>query len=255
MSREFCKLEKDPIIECVSEFRFDTNLDDNIAFAIIFQTLKSSSDFSTYNVIPQPIMQLPPEVRKFDAQLKFQPCYLLVKNNLTIGVSSHSLMFSIKAPYSSFKEFEEFIKLALKAFDSKILKKIYRASLRYINKIPDSLFDATKLSINGVVLPITADNTIKLRIESQKENSVTILLQLNNNTLISFLENGKMTESIKASVVDIDSIYDFEYSISRFDDNRLIEALSELHDKTHSVFFDLLKPEYIKCHFDKNYRN
>ena len=138
MSKDFKKLEKDPIIECVSEFRFDTILDENIAFAILFQSLKSSADFSTYDVIPQPILQLPADVRKADPQLAFQPCYLLVKNNLTIGVGSHSLMFSIKAPYSSFKDFKTFIEVALKTLDNTILKRINRTSTRFFvqyNKI------------------------------------------------------------------------------------------------------------------------
>ena len=249
MSKDFKKLEKNPIIECVSEFRFDTILDENIAFAILFQSLKVSAGFSTYDVIPQPILQLPADVRKADPQLAFQPCYLLVKNNLTIGVGSHSLMFSIKAPYSSFKEFKTFIETALKSLDNTILKGIYRTSLRYINKIPDSLFTATKLSISGAVLQIAADNTVNLRIESPKEDSITTLLQLNNNTLISVLENGKQTNPVKASVVDIDSIYEFDTPITTFNGEKLINSLDELHDKTHSVFFDLFKPDYIEKHF------
>lgn len=252
MSKDFKKLEKDPIIECVSEFRFDTHLDENIAFAILFQSLKSSADFSAYNVIPQPILQLPADVRKTDPQLVFQPCYLLVRNNLTIGVGSHSLMFSIKAPYSSFKEFKTFIETALRSLDNTNLKGIYRTSLRYINKIPDSLFNATKLSVSGAVLPITAENTVNLRIESPKEGSITTLLQLNNNTLISLLENGKQTDPVKASVVDIDSIYNFDSPITTFNGEELLNSLDALHDKTHSVFFDLFKPEYIENHFTKS---
>lgn len=255
MSKEFGKLEKDPIMECVSEFRFDTHLDENIAFAILFQTLQSSASFNGFNVIPQPIMQLPPDIRRTNPQLKFQPCYLLVHNNFTIGVSSHSLLFSLKSPYSSFDDFEEFIRKALNVLKlTNFLKSISRISLRYINKIQDSLFEATSLNIDGVVLPITSENSVNLRIESSSENCITTVLQLNNNSLITLVKNGKPSEPVKASVVDIDSIYNFDTPIISFGDEKLLNALKELHKKTHSIFFDLFKPEYIKNHFDESYR-
>lgn len=255
MSKDFCKLKKDPIMECVSEFRFDTHLDENIAFAILLQTLQISSDFKSFNVIQQPIMQLPPDIRRTNPQLKFQPCYLLVHDNLTIGVSSHSLLFSLKSPYSSFDEFEEFIKKALTILKiPNFLKNISRISLRYINKIQDSLFEATSLNIDGVVLPVTSDNSVNLRIESSKENNITTVLQLNNNSLITLVQNGKPIEPIKASVVDIDSIYNFTTPILSFEDEKLLSALKELHKKTHSIFFNLFKQDYIRTHFDETYR-
>lgn len=40
MSKDFKKLEKDPIIECVSEFRFDTHLDDEYCFCNSFSIIK-----------------------------------------------------------------------------------------------------------------------------------------------------------------------------------------------------------------------
>ena len=254
MSKEFSKLEKDPIMECVSEFRFDTHLDENIAFAILLQSLKSSPKFNSFNEIPQPIMQLPPDIRRTDPQLKFQPCYLLTHDNFTIGVSSHSLLFSLKTPYSSFNEFSTLVKDALCALENKYLKGIYRVSLRYINKIQDSLFEATNLSINGIVLPVLPQNAVNLRIESLGEKSITTVLQLNNNSLLTIIQNGKPLSSVKASVVDIDAIYNIEKSISSFNDEELFKALAELHEKTHSIFFDLFKPEYIKKHFDESYR-
>ena len=254
MSKEFGKLEKDPIMECVSEFRFDTHLDENIAFAILLQTLQTSPDFKSFSAIQQPIMQLPPDIRRSNPQLQFQPCYLLVHDNMTIGVSSHSLLFSLKSPYSSFDEFEEFIKKALTVLKmSTYLKSISRISLRYINKIEDSLFEATSLNIDGVVLPITPDNSVNLRIESSNENCITTVLQLNNNSLITLVQNGKPTEPTKASVVDIDSIYNFKTPILSFGDEKLLNGLKELHKKTHSIFFNLFKQDYIRNHFDANY--
>ena len=255
MSKEYGKLEKDPIVECVSEFRFDTNLDENIAYAILFQSLKTSTDFNNCNAIPQPILQLPPDIRRTNPQLNFQPCYLLIRDNFTIGISSHSLLFSLKAPYSSFDDFSVLIKKALNTLPSNYLKSIYRLSLRYINKIPDSLFEATNLDISGVVLPVSSQNTVNLRIESSKEKSISTVLQLNNNNLVTLMKDGKPDKPVKASIVDIDSIYNFENPILSFNDEKLFNALDELHKKTHSIFFDLFKREYIKNNFDESYGN
>ena len=67
------KLNLCPIIESVFEIRFDSSLDANIVFALIYSKLKD--DFPKVETLP--LSELPASMRDADPNLKYQPAYKL----------------------------------------------------------------------------------------------------------------------------------------------------------------------------------
>lgn len=250
MANEYFKLSKDPIMECVSEIRFETNYPEEIASALLYQKLKEAKQFSNYSFISQPIMQLPTDLRKFDPQLKYQPSYMVVSNQMSIGIGSNSILFSIKKPYKTFEWLEKQIIETLNLFEANFIKSLTRISLRYINKIEDSLFDSTELKFSYPSFE-NKNNIFSFRNEDKTSDDIISILQCKNNVKI-FDDKDKII-SENSSIVDIDAIYNFE-GIDKLDIEIIKEKLSLLRIKTHDLFFKLFKTAYIKENFDENYK-
>ncbi|MDQ1340213.1 MAG: hypothetical protein QG567_1370, partial [Campylobacterota bacterium] len=60
-----------PLLEMIVEFRFHTSLPDEALFGLYYPIIKDV--FPNYTSLP--IMNIPPEVRKMDPALMYQPYY------------------------------------------------------------------------------------------------------------------------------------------------------------------------------------
>lgn len=251
---EYPKLKNNPILESVAEIKFDANFPDDIVVALIFKSLSTSKEFKTFAQIPQPIMQMPAEIRKIDPNLKFQPYYVLSKNNFSVGIGAHILQFFCRKPYTSFKSFEEFIKSGLDLIENSILKEINQISLRYVNKIDNSLFDATDFTFQCASGLVKSTNKINVNIESDIDENTKIILNLNNcNANVTINDNGKVEKFNDVSIVNVSAVNSESKTMNDFKDKTIYDIFTKLHDKTHDIFFKLLKSEYITSNFDDSF--
>ena len=242
---EYPKLKTNPILESVAEIRFDANFPDDIVVALIFKSLSTSDEFKDYAQIPQPVMQMPAEIRKVDPNLKFQPYYVLSKNNFSIGIGAHILQFFYRQPYISFRSFEEFIKSGLDLIDDSILREINQINLRYVNKIDDSLAEATDFKLQCASGLVKNDDKINVNIESNIDANTKIILNLNNRSAnVTINANGKVEKFDNVSIISVSAICTGEKEMSTFKDKKIYDIFGKLHDNTHEVFFRLVDNDY-----------
>lgn len=234
------KLIKNPIVEAILEIRFSSVLPDDAVFGLVYKALQE--DFESFKLESQPILQLPEIARKEDPGLKYQPTYRLNKNNLSIGIGPRTLIFSNRMPYLGWKSFKKFVLSALNLINnSNVINKVERIGLRYINLINKSLYDTTNLKLSMCNMEENKDDVFTLRLEKQLKDKKMVIFQLNNNVFVS-INNEK---SIKASIVDIDSINRNLMEIEDIKKLNFSEIIDELHDIEKGYFFDLLNKNYL----------
>lgn len=235
------KLQNCPVVETILEIRFSSKLPPDAVFGVIYQSLLKS--FFNFTVQPQPILQLPAEIRNADPNIRYQPTYQLVKENLSIGISAKSVVFSNKAPYKGWAAFKEFVLSAVELiFSCDAIDKIERIGLRYINIINSPLADATNLVISLCGEMQHKNDVSVLRLEKQLLDNELIIFQLNNNVFVSI--NNAPAQ--KRSMIDIDSIKNINVECHSFTIDSFSDILDVLHKNEKVHFFGLLKDEYMK---------
>ena len=234
------KLEKCPLIETVLEIRFSSSLLDEAVFGVIYNSIQK--DYSSFVPKPQPILQIPLEIRKSDPNIMFQPLYRLENNNLSIGISPKSIIFSNTKDYKGWTAFKEFVQSAMDSIlTTDAITSVQRIGIRYINVISESLFDATLMKINLGDTIISKMDVNTSHIEKQLEDGMSLIYQLNNNVQVSI--NGEQPKS--ASMIDIDSVYQKKLLKEEFSKN-YSDYLEMLHKNEKKAFFDLLNKQFLE---------
>lgn len=225
-----------PIIESVFEIRFDSALDANIIFALIYGKLKD--DFPT--VEPLPLSELPASMRDADPNLKYQPAYKLHykdDENVVLQICAKALGFSFTPNYCGWNEFSSFVVRYLnKIKEIGVINNVIRIGFRVINFIEGDVFDGRKvnlkISLKETEIPYK-ETSIKT-VFSDGDCYSTIMIfneaQLNNVNPVK-----------KGSVIDIDT---FSVNCKHFfEDSHTF--LEEVHSAEKKVFFDLLTKDYL----------
>lgn len=234
------KLEKCPLVETILELRFKSSLPDDAVFGVVYQAL--SKKFDTFTPKRQGILDLPEEARNFDPNMKYQPYYQLVNDNLSIGIGPRSIIFSNRAPYKGWDFFKDFVISALELVkSSSAVHEIERIGLRYINLIDKSLSETTNLNISLCGMLKESSDVSTLRLEKIIDANKMIIFQLNDNVLISI----NNSPAKKASMIDIDAINTECFKFQEIEMKILDETLGNLHKLEKKHFFALLDSNYL----------
>lgn len=235
--------KKNPILDVTCEFRFETNFPQEAAYAMLLKCFTDDENLvKDFSIVPQPVLNLPLEVRRDDQNLRFVSCYTLSNSDISIGISSFSVSYT-KKNYLGFEDFRRLIS----TYNSQILrniKEIKQIRLRYVNKIDDSLLDSTNLviSIGGESFEGDKKKNFTINIEDRPLKDYSTILRLNNLNASFVSEKSERY----FSVVDIDAIW--EGSVRNFSQND--EILVKLNDLSEKKFTNLMKSEYLKMHFE-----
>ena len=231
------KLNLCPIIESVFEIRFDSVLDANIVFALIYGKLKD--DFPKVETLP--LSELPASMRDADPNLKYQPAYKLHykdNENIVLQICAKAVGFSFTPEYCGWNDFSSFvIRYLNKIRETEVISHVIRIGFRVINFIEGNVFDGEKINLKICLrdkeIPYK-ETSIKTVFSDGDCHSTTMIFneaQLNNVTPIK-----------KGSVIDIDT---FSVNCSRFFENAPA-FLENVHLAEKKVFFNLLTEEYLK---------
>ena len=231
------KLNLCPIIESVFEIRFDSNLDANIVFALIYGKLKD--DFPTIEALP--LSEVPASMRDTDPNLKYQPAYKLHykdNENIVLQICAKSVGFSFTPEYCGWKEFRSFVNRYLNVIhETGVIGRLVRIGFRVINFIDGNVFDGEKIKLNIRIgekeIPYKETTIKTVFSEGEYHSTVSIINQarLNNSTPIRI-----------GSVIDVDT---FSVTCERFFDNAS-EFLEDIHKSEKKVFFSLLTNQFLE---------
>lgn len=232
------KITPSPIAEAVFEVRFTSNIPGTALCGLFFPVF---SEIFPNNIIEElPILQFPPMVRDSDPNLKFQPHYRVVKDNLNFAFGPNSLAFSCMSPYIGWESWSQFfLSIIKKLGEIEILKgiQINRLGLRYIDTFDGNILENTKTNFTISEESLASFNT---QIHSEfVDNDILIILTLSNGV--------KQPDQKMTSIIDIDSVKDCDINISSFLKEVCSSGLLDLlHDTNKKFFFGLLKDDFLE---------
>ena len=219
-------LEKTPLIDCIIEVRFDTNIVSSAVFGVIYNQIRADYPGTVVNL---PIAQLPEAIRMNDPNLKYKPLYRIEGEKTIIQIGSDVINLSSKMPYIGWTEFSRIaINVLNNAFASGAVGRITRLGHRYINFIDHDVTTELALSFN-----LDKVNPANLK-------SFNIRTTISNGDFINSLTfaNDGQYQGRPGSLIDIDTSREY------FDDyfkGNIENELSKAHMSEKELFFSLLK--------------
>ena len=227
------KITPCPIIEAIIEIRFDSDLPPEAVFGVFYNIFKTQYE----RIEKLPILQLPEALRLKDPNLVFQPHYKLHDNNFILQLGPKVLSLANANTYVGWDKLSEKIKEIFKSVDSlKILKKINRLGIRYINFFELNIFEKINLVLSFSNQPWEAHQTTFK--STLVKNGYSTNIQILNNATVHTSNQRK-----NGSVIDIDTYFEDKQETDILSNkNDLIE---KAHKEEKRLFFSLLKEDFM----------
>jgi uncharacterized protein (TIGR04255 family) len=223
-----------PIKEAVVEIRFESALPADATFGVVYNALKDP-----YSQIEKlPILQIPEILRAGNPDLVYQPYYKLKHENYILQIGPRTLSLAVVEPYPGWAAFlPEILKVFRKITELSFITRVSRFGLRYIDFFEGNIYENINLNLAVYGENAITDETF-VRTKLQREQFNCWLQVGNQMSLIS--------ENIQAkagSVIDVDT---FVNSIEENFFEGVESLLQDAHRIQKSLFFELLKPEFLK---------
>ena len=226
-------IERCPIIDALVEIRFETALNPNAVFGLIYGALMNDYPGRVENL---PILQVPEVVRINDPALKFKPLYKIINEEVVIKIGNDMLSISSAIPYIGWEKFKDHISKIIKVvYDKKIINRVSRLGHRYVNFFDFDILDRITLSFQMTEGYSTESVQITTQVQDGDFEST---IQFSNTAVF----NNRGIQK-KGSIIDIDTFRNYEGN--QFLEN-IIPEINSAHMAEKNLFFSLLKPEFIK---------
>jgi uncharacterized protein (TIGR04255 family) len=230
------KIDPCPITEAIMEIRFESSFDEAAVFGIVYSQLKDEFE-KTLNL---PVLELPASIRKTDPSLTFQPYYRLVSKvnkNALIQVGPRVFSVVITNSYTTWKDFLSDIDYGLSKLEqSKVVSKVSRLGLRYLNFFEGNILTKSNLVINLSDQNFNS-NKCQLRIEIPAGDFMNVL-SVHNNAIMQTQDGIKI-----GSIIDIDT--SVEKELPDFFNTRK-KLLEDCHSIEKQLFSSLMSEEYVQ---------
>jgi len=226
-------LKSCPIIDALVEIRFETTLNPNAVFGLIYGALINDYPGEVESL---PILQVPEVVRINDPALKFKPLYKIINKEVVIQIGNDMLSISSAIPYIGWETFQNHIsKIINVVYEKKIISRVFRLGHRYVNFFDFDILDKVTLSFQ-MTGGYSAEN-VQITTQVQDGNFESTI-QFSNTAIF----NSRGTQK-KGSIIDIDTFRNYE-------GNKFLESIVPEIDSAHiaekKLFFSLLKPKFIE---------
>lgn len=228
------KISPDPIIDAVVEFRFESEIPPDAVLGMLFSVVRG--EFSNFNKLP--IAEIPDEIRRNDPQLKFAPCYQSISKGYRLSVGPSVISLGTSGNYVGWKEnYYPFLQHIIGQLEkSGIVKSFQRIGIRYIDFFETDIFEKITLAIKLNEKPLVAKQTTISTIFEHDDLMTRVNIQ--NNTVIQ-RENKQHI----GSIIDTDTFLEPKGSLPF---KELVTLIDKQHEISLTVFFDLLKPEFLE---------
>lgn len=232
------KITPCPIIDSNIELRFESTMPieaKEATFGIIFSKFKLKYP----GIEKLPILQLPEAIRGSDPNFKYKPYYKLSNDHfvLQIGPNVVSLGSVVKNNnYIGWKTFSKEIKEFLGCLDDlKLIKKIERLGIRYINYFKEDVFD-------NIALKFTLDNA------PFKSENIMIGVVIIKNGFTNRIQIANQATITSQNTLLSGSIFDIDTHIEEPNDNYndLLKLIENGHQTEKEIFFDFLDKNFLK---------
>lgn len=213
-----------------------------------------------HHLLKEQLKSLPTEQSPW---LRFEPANLTIESRpalffltldeqFRIDVDGNSITFNSVGVYPGWESFRQVFQNCIKPlFDNSVIKSIQRLGIRYINRFDQiRIFDHVNVSIEvGGVISLT--HRQQFRTEFSKNGFWNVLTMVNGYPV----EQQRLTEIAEKvdlsvpddrifSLIDVDVIRFFDTNQPNSYEN-LLSQIEEAHIEEKTIFFSLLKPNFL----------
>lgn len=242
------KLGKEPLIDVVFEVRFTAR----VPAATVLPGLFFGKLEGVGPIDPTPVAQLPAQMRALDPQLAFAPLSRIAwKQQFVILIGDRTLAVGCKMPYPGWAAFKPAILQVLGVLDeAKIVIKVHRHSLKYVDLLDTVQDDAEALKRLNVALRIGSNDIVSenavLRVELTR---MPFLHAVQVATKAVVQQEGQIART--GALIDVDTLAIADLEPAEFF-SKLSSSLEDIHTANKQMFFecftqyglDLLEPRY-----------
>jgi uncharacterized protein (TIGR04255 family) len=223
-----------PIVDALVEVRFIPNLPDEAVFGVLYESL--AGDFPRVEKLPA--LQLPPQLRNVNRELRFQATYRLRSDNYYISIGAKVFAVGIQLPYPGWTAFRaKLISVFQTLIGKDVVKHLQRLGLRYINVFEGDVSNRLTLETKLGEVPLEGSETF-FRTVLQRGNNKALLQVLKDRTLKRPPDFKRQGTSIDIDV-SCDTSAKLELPI-------LTAFIDDAHLTAKTLFFELLRPEFLK---------
>ena len=222
-----------PILEATFEIRYDCPYPGEALYGLLFDIFDKFPHKEDHAL---PILQMPPQIRSLDPNLKYQPYYRALNDGFAFAIGPSSIIFSALKPYRGWTEWKDFFYPILDTIkEKKIIRSVQRIGLRTFDLFNGNIFN--KINAKLTIADRAIDTSPTSVFTGFDQGEVHVLLNIGN----AANANGQQT---KDSLIDIDCIYLFDCEASEFFLS-FKEVLEKAHLVNKQVFFGLIKQELL----------
>jgi len=226
-------IEPCPIVDALVEARFIPNLPDEAVFGALYEPL--SKDFQKVENLPA--LQLPPQIRNLNPQLRFQPTYRLRGEKYYISIGAKVFAVGIHMPYPGWTAFRGKLISVFETLASKpVVKQLQRLGIRYVNAFEGDVTRRLTLETRLSGQPLEGAKTF-FRTLLQRDGS-KVLLQVSKDQTVKRPPDFKRI----GTVVDIDVS---QSATQALDLQSLTTFIDDAHQIAKKLFFELLQPDFL----------
>jgi len=228
------KISPCPIHEAAIEMLFKPRVIDDAVFGMIYGLFQDKYT----RVEKLPASQIPEDAINSDSPLAYEPHYRLFNEKFLLQIGPRIISLVNKNDYCGWDNFSKEIKSVFQKLNkSDIINKVERFGMRYVDYFKFDIFDKINIDITG------GDKKLKCKRKYIKSDFVdqgtNITLHIANNLKIDdFYDNASVVDlDLAPSRIPKDPVEFFKGFGARLD---------QLHEQNKCVFFNLIKPEFLK---------
>lgn len=180
-----------------------------------------------------PLSDVPREIVAQEPNLQFAPHYTLRKQNFQLLVAPKMLALSCHAPYPGWDRLFGEFQAVYAATGERIVERLARVGLRYIDFFPGSIFDNVKLSLALQGMNALPDR-MTLHIPFQGRDGFELALRLTNGARRAPYPHES------GSLLDVDT------AAAPPADAHLDDLILSAHRQQKELFFALVEDDFLQ---------
>lgn len=239
------KISPDRIRDAIVQVFFSTEIPPEPLVGFLFSVLGSRCGLEYSN---RPLLHKRPEAppllpASFEVQIPLSPTHVFFNDDIKVHLLENSLVFNCVQGYIGWKNYFLLIGKVLRELSEQgIITSFHRVGIRYTSEFANidiwehtkfafTLYDRQTSFLNG---------NFNL---SWFDEPHRIILNLGSKSEQRSLLNHEVKKIKFLSLIDVDVIHEnFEIK----DPKEYLDIIDKAHKKEKEIFFDLLKPEFLK---------
>ena len=227
------QLKDNPIIDTGLEMTLSYSIPSDAIVGILFNILHQKDEHVGLQKLP--VSNIPDDFRRMDPNLKNKPTHQISCRDGFVQIGDGVLCIVGKIPYTSWAEFEKFIKQIVNSLSqSSLINQVELVKLRYLNFYTENIFDSINLNISMKGINNICSGSTVFRTEIPCKENIIGVLQITNGVHV---KNESLELDNDGSLIDIQTLAK-KVSLGTW-----LDVVKTLHEQVESLFIKLTRKE------------